>query len=173
MRRHGKLVTVPNGWHRRRIDFGYGPKSAMTIPWGDVSSAFVTTGIPNIRVYLPTPGPMIHLSRWTDWSRGLFAYRPIQQVMTVLVEHLVKGPDEAKRAASGTAVWGEVRNARGEVRTGRIKTANGYDLTVHGALTVAQWLLSNQVEGGYKTPALLMGAQLVEQLPNSGKLIIK
>jgi short subunit dehydrogenase-like uncharacterized protein len=173
VRRQGKLVTVPNGWHRRRIDFGYGPKTAMTIPWGDVSSAFVTTGIPDIRVYMPAPAPMIHLSRWTDWSRGLFAYRPIQQVLSVLVEQLVKGPDEQQRAKSGMAVWGEVRNARGEVRTGRIKTANGYDLTINGALAVAQWLLANKAESGYQTPARMMGTQLVEQLPGSGKLTIQ
>ena len=27
----------------------------MTIPWGDVSTAYHSTGIPNIRVYSATP----------------------------------------------------------------------------------------------------------------------
>ncbi|CAM4496393.1 MAG: hypothetical protein LEGION0403_FIIPPAGN_01689 [Legionella sp.] len=35
----------------RFIDFGKGEKLATTIPWGDVSTAFYTTGIPNIEVY--------------------------------------------------------------------------------------------------------------------------
>ena len=34
-------------------------KSAMSVPWGDVSTAFYTTGIPNIEVFVPAPPKMI------------------------------------------------------------------------------------------------------------------
>src|SRR4051812_14952024 len=51
IRRGGKLQSVPAAWKTREIDFGRGPRSATTIPWGDVATAFYSTGIPNIVVY--------------------------------------------------------------------------------------------------------------------------
>jgi len=45
VRRDGKIVSVPLAYRVRRIDFGAGEKLAMTIPWGDVSTAWHTTGI--------------------------------------------------------------------------------------------------------------------------------
>ena len=45
------IVRVPHGHRTRRIDFGGGVRTAMTLAWGDVSTAFHTTGSPNIEVY--------------------------------------------------------------------------------------------------------------------------
>jgi len=46
IRRSGRIVDLPIGRGCREIDFGRGPKLAMPIPWGDVATAFYTTGIP-------------------------------------------------------------------------------------------------------------------------------
>jgi short subunit dehydrogenase-like uncharacterized protein len=61
-------------------------------------------------------------------------------------------------------------NARGDKRTARIKTANGYSLTVTGALAVAEHLLANDAPSGAYTPAKLVGPDLVTHLPGSGPL---
>ncbi|VEG89935.1 saccharopine dehydrogenase family protein [Legionella spiritensis] len=53
VRLNGKITKVPLAWKTRNIDFGHGEKLAVTIPWGDVSTAYYTTGIPNIEVYIP------------------------------------------------------------------------------------------------------------------------
>jgi short subunit dehydrogenase-like uncharacterized protein len=81
-------------------------------------------------------------------------------------------PSTAKRDAQPTFVWGEVTNARGEKRTARIKTANGYSLTVSGALAVVEHLLTRDVPAGAYTPAKLMGPDLVIRLPGSGPMQI-
>ena len=73
------------------------------------------------------------------------------------IEKTVKGPSAAKRDAQPTFVWGEATNARGDKRTARIKTANGYSLTVTGALAVVEHLLAHDVPGGAYTPAKLIG----------------
>ena len=52
---NGHIVRVPQAWSVRHIDFGSGPKLAMSLSWGDVSTAFASTGIPNITVYIPAP----------------------------------------------------------------------------------------------------------------------
>jgi short subunit dehydrogenase-like uncharacterized protein len=66
-----------------------------------------------------------------------------------------------------------VRNAAGTIRTARIRTANGYDVTIHGALAVVQTLLApNDGNLGSLTPARLCGDGLITSLPGSGPLTI-
>lgn len=172
IRRDGELVAVPNAHLAKQIDFGFGPKWAMSIPWGDVSTAFTSTGIPNICVYLPAPYWASRAIRWTDLTRGVFAWDWVQRMLKALVDKHVKGPDATQRATLRSAVWGQVRNRAGVTRTGRIDTANGYALTVDGSLAVVGWLRSHDVTGGYYTPSTLVGPELVEQLPGSGKIQI-
>ncbi len=57
VREAGRLRDVPLGYKRRDIDFGRGLKHAVTIPWGDVATAYYSTGIGDIEVYLPVPPP--------------------------------------------------------------------------------------------------------------------
>lgn len=170
VREDGRLVSVPLAYKTRRIDFGNGVKFAMTIPWGDVSTAFATTGIPNIEVYVPATPAVVARLRRVNFIRGLFGLWPVQRLLAARIARTVKGPSAASREAKPTFVWGEAVNARGERRTARIKTANGYSVTVTGALAVVEHLLATRVEGGSYTPARLAGADLVTRLPGSGAL---
>jgi short subunit dehydrogenase-like uncharacterized protein len=52
VRENGRIVTVPLGSRTRQIDFGSGVRFAMAIPWGDVATAYYTTGIPDIETYI-------------------------------------------------------------------------------------------------------------------------
>ncbi len=47
----GKIVPVPLGHKGMEVDFGVKKLFVMSIPWGDVSTAYTTTGIPNIETY--------------------------------------------------------------------------------------------------------------------------
>lgn len=172
VRRDGKIVTVPLAYKVRRIDFGDGEKNAMTIPWGDVSTAFHTTGIPNIEVYIPGSPGMIANAKRANWFLPLLRLSFVQRMMKARIARTVKGPDEATRAKAHTYVWGEVTNARGEMKTARIRTANGYSLTVTGSLAVIEYLIANKPAGGAYTPSKLMGADLVSRLPESGELML-
>lgn len=172
VRRDGKPVSVPLAYKVRHIDFGDGEKEAMTIPWGDVSTAFHTTGIPNIEVYIPGSPAMIANARRANWIRPLLGLSFVQRLIKARIARTVKGPDEAKRARTHTFVWGEVTNVRGEKKTARIRTANGYSLTVTGSLAVVEYLMANKPAGGAYTPSKLVGADLVSRLPESGPLIL-
>ena len=63
--------------------------------------------------------------------------------------------------------WGEARNARGDVRTARLVTSNGYRLTADGVLMAVDDLLGRVHPGGCYTPSQLMGPRCVERLPGS------
>jgi short subunit dehydrogenase-like uncharacterized protein len=144
----------------------------MSIPWGDVVTAAYSTGIANISVFVPAPKPMIRVLRGLDWLRPLLGAAWLQRALVALVERWVKGPTAEQRASLHTQVWGEVRNAAGAVKVGQLQTSNGYALTVHSALHVVQALLAEAPAGGYYTPAQLLGWQLVEHLPDCGKIVI-
>jgi short subunit dehydrogenase-like uncharacterized protein len=172
VRKNGKIVSVPLAFTTRRIDFGDGEKLAMTIPWGDVSTAYHSTGIPNIEVFIPgTPGFVANAKR-ANHIRWLLALAPVQRFLKNRIGKSVKGPDSATRDKLPTFVWGEVSNARGEKKTARIKTANGYSLTVTGALAVTEYLLGNKPAGGAYTPSKLLGPELVTRLPGSSAITL-
>jgi short subunit dehydrogenase-like uncharacterized protein len=170
IRRDGNIVTVPMGFRTRRIDFGNGPRTAMALPWGDVSTAFHTTFIPNIEVYAAVPPALLWGARAGNVLGPLLGLAPVQAALKRRAG-AVAGPDAKARARSPCYVWGEVRNAAGATRTARIRTANAYDVTVQGALAVVQKLLSrNSAEAGSFTPARLCGAGLITELAGSGRL---
>jgi short subunit dehydrogenase-like uncharacterized protein len=71
-------------------------------------------------------------------------------------------------------VWGEVQAPSGRRVTGRLRVANGYDVTVHASLAIAARLLREVPAelAGHRTPAQLMGSEFVETLPGSGRIEI-
>ena len=172
VRRGGKIVTVPLGMQTRQIDFGQGPRTAMALPWGDVSTAYYRTGIGNIGVFLAVPPTLLWGARMGNLLGPLLGLAPVQAALKKPAG-AITGPTAAARAAGSCYVWGEARNAAGAIRTARIRTANGYDVTVHGALTVVQTLLAGATtEVGVLTPARLCGVGLITGLPGSGPLRI-
>jgi short subunit dehydrogenase-like uncharacterized protein len=165
VRRGGRLVPVPLAYRTRTFDRDGEPRTALTIPWGDLYTAFVSTGIPDIETYLVASPRAIAAARRMNWLRPLLRLPPVVRLLQRRVAGRVHGPTPATRAATGARIWGEVRNARGEERRLQIDTPNGYDLTVTGALGIVQYLLGATVPGGYYTPAQLMGADYVLGLP--------
>lgn len=107
-----------------------------------------------------------------NYVRPLLGIRFVQKLIKARIAKTVKGPDEATRAKMPTFVWDEVTNAQGEKKTARIRTANGYSLTVTGSLAVVEHLMENQPTGGAYTPSKLVGAGFITLLPESGDLLI-
>lgn len=171
VRQGGRIVRVPQAWKVRRIDFGDGEKTAMTIGWGDVSTAFHTTGVPNIEVYVAAPAGLIRAARLGGRFGWLLGAAPVQALLKRQAGG-VTGPDAATRARQPAFVWGEAQDAAGQRRTARLRTANGYDVTVAGALAVVRHLLGRISEGGTFTPSTLVGADLAERLPGSGPMVL-
>lgn len=172
IRRDGRLLTVAPLWKLRPIDFGRGTKTAMTIPWGDVATAFYSTGIAHIETYVPAAPALLRWRRWLPVLRPLLGLPVVQALLKRRIAATVRGPDAERRQRTPTWVWGEVVNDAGVCKTGFLQTANGYDVTVQGALAVAEYLLSNTPAGGYYTPAHLLGPGLIETLPGSSPIRI-
>jgi short subunit dehydrogenase-like uncharacterized protein len=165
IRRGGQIVDLPIGRGGREIDFGCGLKRATPIPWGDVASAFYTTGIPNITVFTPISAPLLATARLMN-ALGFVLQSPrVQSWLAERIDTTVKGPDAATREASRTWVWGEAKDSEGRRKEIRIAAPNGYSLTVLSALAIVERLISNGAPSGCWTPAGLMGKDFVLSLP--------
>ncbi len=172
IRRHGKIVSVPLAYQTRRINFGKREKLAVSIPWGDVSTAFYSTGIPNIEVYVPISPKAVRGMKLMRILQPFLGLTPVQNFLKKRIDKKVTGPTAAEREKAITYVWGEVRNAGGERKTGRIQTANGYVVTIFGSLEIAKKLLNNVTQQGSLTPSQIMGSDFVTRLPGSGEMVI-
>jgi short subunit dehydrogenase-like uncharacterized protein len=172
IRRDGRLECVPLGGRSRTINFGRGPRHAVAIPWGDLATAYRTTGIPTIEVYVPMPRVAALGLRLVDVARGLLGGAAAQAWLKGAIEKRVRGPGAAARESSPTRVWGEVTSPDGRTAVARLRTANVYDVTVSGVLMAVAYLLDRTGPGGTFTPSQLMGSRCVEQLPGSGRIAI-
>jgi short subunit dehydrogenase-like uncharacterized protein len=165
VRRDGQLTTVPLGWKTRTVPFAHAERSAVTIPWGDVYTAWVSTGIPDIEVYLSMPPAGIRRLRRLRYLQPLLGTSWMQSFLRRRIEARVRGPDASRRAQSGSSIWGEARSADGRAVSATMTTPNGYDVTVTASLGIVERLLGGEAEGGYYTPSLLMGPDYAASLP--------
>lgn len=173
IRREGVLKTEAMGVRSRYIDFGNGKRLAVAFPWGDVSTAYKTTSIPSITVFLAV-SPSFRWAMLASNVLGPFLRLPAIRKRLTARAAQATGPDANARAKAPTLLWGEVQNTSGETRTARVRTANGYEVTIHGALAVIRHIFeTNMLEPGFITPALLCGTQLIEGLPGSSTIKIE
>lgn len=167
VRRNGRIESLPLGEPTRRIDFGNGERLGVAVSWGDVSTAFHTTGIGNIEVYRAITEPQLERLRGMNRWRGLARFKAVQYFMKRPFSRRAPGPSATERASNPMFVWGEVTNAQGVRKTARVRTANGYQATVYAALGIVHDTLEGAPAPGFKTPSMLAGADYVSQLPGS------
>jgi short subunit dehydrogenase-like uncharacterized protein len=165
VRENGKLKWVPLAWKTREIHFRHGKRLAVTIPWGDVFTAYVSTGVPDIEVYMAVPPSSILRMKRLRMVKPLLSMQWVQNMMKRRVEKAVTGPNPGERESSQMQLWGEVRSADGRNVSATMTTPDGYDVTVTASLGIVKYLLENDVEGGFYTPSLLMGEDYATRLP--------
>lgn len=166
-RQNGSIVEVPLAKHVRDIDFGNGAKNCVSIPWGDVASAYHTTGIPNIVTYTAVPEEQVRPMKAARYLKWLLQSDPIQKFLKWRLDKNLYGPSDAERRETRSFVYGEVRNAKGEKKAARLTTPGGYTLTYMTSLKIASKLAAEDYEPGFYTPAGLFGADFVLQFPNT------
>jgi short subunit dehydrogenase-like uncharacterized protein len=171
IRRDGELVHVPTAWKTRMIDFGDGrPAHCMSIPWGDVVTAYRSTGIPNIMVYTGVPQRPARILRLARPLLPLLGTRPIQNMIKKRIESAPAGPDDQSRATAHNELWGEARAADGRTAVSRLRTPEGYTLTARMSLSIAQKICSGQHTPGFQTPSTAYGKDLILELPGTERI---
>ena len=163
VREEGVIRSIPMGSRHRTVDFGKGPKPCVAIPWGDVSTAWYTTQIPNIEVVVPMPTALRWGARLTTAFAPLLSSGPVQRFLKARVDGRPAGPTAEERHNGTTLLWGEARNEAGESVRSRLQTPEGYTLTAHTALHLGHQISQGAPEPGFHTPAGVYGPDLILQ----------
>src|SRR4051812_24050553 len=130
IRANGKIERVPFAWKVIDVPFRDRTRRAVTIPWGDIATAYYSTGIPNITVYMAMSPRQIRGVKWSRAVIPLLTFGPVQRALKRRIERTVKGPDEKVRQSERTQLWGRVRDAAGNAVEATLVTPQGYALTV-------------------------------------------
>lgn len=169
VRRDGKITREPLGKRGMWIDFGPKKLFVMSIPWGDISTAHFSTGIPDIECYTGITRKVYYFLKLQGLFNWALRTRFLRNRLKAKINRLPAGPSDAQRARAIGYVWGEVTNAAGKKMTARLTGPEGYTITVHASLIITQKVLNGDFKAGYGTPASVWGEGLVQEIPGISK----
>ena len=165
IRRNGKLVSVPTAWRSREVDFGDGKlRTTMTIPWGDIATAYRTTGIPKIEVYAAVAKPVRYLAMATRFLGPLLGSGFVKKQLKKRIDARPAGPNQEQLTHGACFVWGRVTDEAGRSAEARLRGPNGYLLTAHTALLVLKRVMAGEFTPGFQTPARQYGEHFILQV---------
>ncbi|HEY6148771.1 MAG TPA: saccharopine dehydrogenase NADP-binding domain-containing protein, partial [Thermoanaerobaculia bacterium] len=163
-RENGRLRRVPAAWKTRDVPFRDRTRTAMTIPWGDLATAWRSTGIPNIETYAAASSRAIASARRLGWFTGALRWAPLRRFLERRIGKRVPGPTAEERARERSQLWGRVERADGRFVEGRIETLEGYDFTARSAVACALRVLSGSIAPGVWTPSQAFGAGFIREI---------
>lgn len=161
IRENGKLTPIALGDKVMEVNFGEFKKQAMCIPWGDIATAWRSTGIPNIEVYTGVPDTTIRAAKISRWFNWLLRKPWVKAFLRKKVDARQAGPNDQKLYMGKSYLWGSVSDIQGNVAEARLKTLSGYLLTAKTAALIADKIISTPVRPGYFTPAQYFGEGLI------------
>lgn len=161
VRRNGRIVRVPLFHERRRVRFHDAERDTVAVPWGDVATAYHSTGIPNVTVYMALPRAVIALAKVLP---RVLSVRALERGIFKGIEHALSGPGEERRRRGRAEVWARVANARGETLCGSLTTPEAYAFTADCALRAVERVLAG-AEPGALTPSRAFGPEFLNSLP--------
>jgi short subunit dehydrogenase-like uncharacterized protein len=135
VRADGVIVAKPDAVPER-FDFGAGPVDSVPLSFGDLITAWKSTGIPNISMFVNMK----------------------ENVLPAGVAAMAEGPSLEERSANRASVVAEVMGIDGTVVRARMDTVNGYSYTPLAAVEALRLLVAGQVKPGFQTPATVFGA---------------
>ena len=128
-----------------------------------MASAYQSTGIPHIEVYMALPTLRRRLLWATRFVRPILAMRPVQAFLKSRVRSGKPGPTPAERARGRSLIWGIAEDGKTAVRS-RLETPEGYTLTAITSVLMVQKALAGNAPAGYQTPSSAYGADLIMEV---------
>ncbi|CAG6396320.1 saccharopine dehydrogenase NADP-binding domain-containing protein [Streptomyces cocklensis] len=155
IRSGGEIRTVPFGSRQVRAAFPSGARTVVSVPWGDVSTAYHSTGIPDITTYTAVPAPALAMTR-------VMRLGPLRGAVGGALGRLVRGPGERALNGAGCEVWGRARDAAGNSVSATLTGPNPYRMTVDSVLRIVGRL--PELPAGFQTPSRALGADFAGSL---------
>lgn len=164
IRRNGKLSSVPIETLERNFDYGAGNRLSIAVSWADVFTAFFTTGIPNIEVYVEM-NPVEHGMYWLhNRFARMFNTVPGQLFLQAQVDWLPEGPSDEERMLQERVIVAEARDRTGKRIVSRLRTPDSYTFTASAAMAITKKVMQGEFKPGFQTPAQVYGADLIRSI---------
>ena len=167
VRRTGRLVALedgaPEAFHE--FDFGDGPRQCAAVSWGDVASAFFTTGVPDVAVYFEATAGVLASLGWERAWGPWFRQGPWRELLARAGALIPEGPSGPRRAQGSATLVAEASVEGGPPVRARLRTPEVYELTAVTAIAIAERVLAEDLEVGFQTPARVYGADFVLSIP--------
>lgn len=163
IREDGKILPVRIGDRTYEIKNDKLEFHGISIPWGDVSTAYHSTGIPSIEVYLGLPYAAFVSRRLFTIGKDILNIDWLKDFLQKQIKERIDGPSKYQRERASIMVWGEVKNDKNEKLFEAYRFIEAYELTGRGAAEAVAKVLNNEVEAGVKTPSLAFGHRFMDQ----------
>ncbi|MFY0686779.1 MAG: saccharopine dehydrogenase NADP-binding domain-containing protein [Cyclobacteriaceae bacterium] len=164
VRENGKIRKVPNAYKIKWWQVEGKNLSFVSIPWGDVATAYRSTGIPNITTYTALPPRTIQQMKNTDWFRPVMGLGLVQKILKNQTRKRFTGPDKAARESGSSYIWGEATDSEGKSIKAELRTREGYLLTALTSTLIMQKIIEGRAIPGYQTPAKAFGHGLISEI---------
>lgn len=138
----GELLATPDA-QPQQLDFGDGPALCAPLSFGDLVTAWHSSAIPNIAMFVHITGEA--------FPEGDLSLLP-------------DGPTQAQRDAHRARAVAEVTGIDGTVARSVIETVNGYSYTPLAAVEAARRVLDGERRAGFETPAKLFGVGFAQTI---------
>jgi short subunit dehydrogenase-like uncharacterized protein len=156
----GVIKSVPFGWRTIQAGFPSGPRTVTSVPWGDVSTAYHSTGIRDITTYTAVPAAVVRANQVLGLHR-VFRFGPAVRLAQAAAGLRVSGPDEQSRARTRAEVWGRATAGEQTVQAA-MTMPNPYDVTADSVVRAITRLGS--IAPGTHTPSTAFGPRYVTEL---------
>jgi short subunit dehydrogenase-like uncharacterized protein len=170
-RRDGKLIDVPFADQSTTLVLPDGRRRhAISVPWGDISVAYRSTGIPNILSYLEMHPVTAAAARiGFPIGRVLLKSGMIRGALTNLVNRFVDGPSEQSRTTGKTMIWARATGPGGLQAEAWLETVEPYQFTAKAAVLAVERAAELELVGAL-TPSQAFGADFVLEIAGTKRI---
>ena len=137
----------------------------MSIPWGDISTAYHSTGIQNIETFMAIKPSLYRSNKFIQrYAGSILRSKIVKKLVKFYINSIPAGTSEEEKQKVSSHVWGKVWNEKGMEIQARYSVPEGYTFTAMSALHIVQKILAGEVILGFKTPSAAYGELLVKEI---------
>ena len=162
IRRGGRLEQVVG---KQEFKTGYDemPEAFTVVTWGDIVTAYHTTGIADIRVGFQTNRQVSQVAEMSSIMRLAVRTRPVQAILKRQANSMPAGPSAVQLEAGHAEITALVENAGGEKAASQLACPDPYLVSAQAAVEVAMRVVLGEARPGFQTPARMFGADFITE----------
>ncbi|HWQ84838.1 MAG TPA: saccharopine dehydrogenase NADP-binding domain-containing protein [Anaerolineales bacterium] len=170
VRRSGRLMSFPLGFDGRNVRFADRSRPVIPVPWGDLSTAYYSTAVPNITTFMAFSPGSIRLLRGVGRAiPAILRWTRLRRWLQSRQGPSGKGPDPVSNQDHRSQIYVRAINGSGQIAQAWLETLDGYRFTAFSAVSCLETVLQKQAAGAF-TPVQLLGMDWVLSVEHTRRL---